>query len=258
MKLRISVAAAICAGVALMGGCAQYSEQKAFKEELPLTTERITAVVTRTGTEIEFDDRGGSYLQEFTVSGTTVDQQHVTYRSSEVKEFRAESPRFLPLDKTSSFTKVAEVLMEDGRLVIFAQPGGSIGKGFITGVDEKEIPLSLQRNRCVGVRVESPPALDVRVGVFTMPIAEVVLHDGNTLVRFVTAGVTQTPLRDIMMGMTPLSTRVAVPVDSILYVKVRRWDGIRTLAVSIGAVAAVAVVVVGIALAMKQSCQIIL
>ena len=56
MKLQISVAAAICAGVALMEGCAQYSEQKAFKEELPLTTERITAVVTRTGTEIEFDE----------------------------------------------------------------------------------------------------------------------------------------------------------------------------------------------------------
>lgn len=254
MKLQISVAAAICAGVALMGGCAQYSEQKAFKEELPLTTERITAVVTRTGTEIEFDDRGGSYQQEFTLSGTTVDQQHVTYRSSEVKEFRAESPRFLPPGEISSYTKAAEVLMEGGRLVIFAPPGGSMGKEFIAGIDQGKNPLSVRRNLCIGVRVGSPPALDRRIGVFTMPIAEVVLHDANTLVRLVIEDVTQTPLRDIVTGMTPLSTQVAVPVDSILYVKVKRWDGIKTLAVSIGVVAATLGLVVGIIAATKQSC----
>ena len=253
MKLWTNMAAALGLGLVLMGGCAQYSEEKVFNEQLPQTTETITAVVTRMGTQIAFDDRGGSYQTEFVLTGTTIQHQRITLRSTEIMEFRAESPQFVPLDEIPSY-KVAEVLTDGDQLIMFAPPGGSIEKTAVSGFDQTTKPLSVLRKRCVGGRLNSPLALDQRMGVSDLPVREVVLNGTHALVRFDSSGIVRTGFREVVMGVTPLSTLAVVPLDSILYVKVKRTDAIKTIAASIGVVAVGAGLVVAIIAATKQSC----
>jgi len=242
--------------------CTAYREENVRKEDPVFMIERLQSVVLVDGGEVLFDEAtGGRYEIASEVTGVTMSGDTVLFIGAEIKELRLNRVPATPLEELRG-GKIYEVIYGDSSFLHTFDPKGGLydsSQGVIRGLSVTGWPLRIPLKGVVELRTADPIRADLYnrkrlEGVF---FPEAVVGTKNRLYRFAPPGAHLTGMTDVIAGLDRTGHPVTVPIDDILYARVRRVDAGMTFFRVVGGVALVAAVAAVIVAATKQSCPFV-
>jgi hypothetical protein len=239
-----------------------YRQEDVKKEDPVLMTERLQSVVLVDGGEVIFAEAtGGRYQTSSEVTGVTEKGDTVRLIGSEIKELRLNRVPATPLAELGG-KKIREVIYGKSGFIYTFGPNGGLydsSQGVIRGLSVTGSSLHIPLKDVVEVRTATPLLVDPhdRNGLKGVFFSEAVFGPNHRLYSFAPPGATLTGMPEVIAGLDQTGYPVSVPIDDILYVRVRRVDAGVTVLRSIGGVALVVGAAGLIAAATKQSCPFV-
>lgn len=243
-----------------LNACSVSKNIKLYKDELLQPYEKITSVVYPDGRLTEFDENGGSFQSTaFLIEGISVeDNKKISQSNFDVNELRSELLPNISVEMING-QPVSEVIL-DRRLIRFGSEGGKYDSqnNTIKGKFESG-NLGVVSIKAVSEIHTAQPHL-----ISDEKIEE---NAGITVARIILKGqkvITLKPgtdkihvMKNVIHGYTSYSKEVFIPVDSILYANVEKFDPVLSILAGFGTVVFFIGVIFLIILATKESCPFI-
>lgn len=222
----------------------------------------IVGAVLIDGRSVTFDE-GGAKIEgsTWTVNGISADNSPVSLPENSIREYRLTLPDTIPV-RIGNTKAVTEVLLSLERKVVGLNQSTLVImrnteaiRGITTDGKEAIIPLK----DVLQLRTTPPrtvPLADLKRDA-RLRLAEVITT-GNRAVTFDSAGGRYTNAGEaVLAGRTGANIPQRIPLDSVLNLRVSRYDATAGAFTVIGIILIVALVVVAIAVAAKQSCPFV-
>jgi hypothetical protein len=259
MCKRIITSFLILAFINLLYGC--YSQEKAFKEELVVNSEKIMKVVFPDGNVTTFNEQGGTYSRiESGIMGISLKGEKIILPLEHIKEIRITEVPSITLTKVEGKT-ITEVIVNPDIIYKFNQAGGRYdqAQNKIKGVlvDDREISFKPEQIKEIHLEFPSTIGIDKLKEDENVLISSIILLNSNRIIKFDDNKGRFVKQKAFISGTTTLNEKVTIDASEILYVMVERTNVAGTVFTTLAVIVGIIAVIGLIALATKESCPFV-